>query len=111
MKYEMRLHDEPFQLIKNGTKTIEMRLNDEKRRVLKKGDIIEFQNRKTKEKIETKIIDLHYFHNFDELYQMFDKEKIGYLKDEVADSKDMELYYSKEEQKQYGVVGIEIELL
>lgn len=30
--HEMRLHNEPFVLIKNGTKTIELRLNDEKRR-------------------------------------------------------------------------------
>ena len=32
MTHEMRLHDEPFNLIKNGTKTIELRLYDEKRR-------------------------------------------------------------------------------
>jgi ASC-1-like (ASCH) protein len=30
MKHEMRLNDEPFTYIKNGTKTIELRLNDEK---------------------------------------------------------------------------------
>ena len=29
----------------------------------------------------------------------------------LFDSKDMELYYSKEEQDKYGVVGIEIKLL
>ena len=31
MKYEMRLHDGPFKLIKAGSKTIELRLYDEKR--------------------------------------------------------------------------------
>ena len=31
MKHEMKLNNEPFERIKNGTKTIEMRLNDEKR--------------------------------------------------------------------------------
>ena len=35
MLYEMNLHDAPFKLIKEGTKTIEMRLNDERRTDLK----------------------------------------------------------------------------
>ncbi len=30
MKHEMKLNNEPFECIKNGTKTIELRLNDEK---------------------------------------------------------------------------------
>lgn len=29
MKYNMKLQNEPFQRMKNGTKTIELRLNDE----------------------------------------------------------------------------------
>ena len=33
---------------------------------------------------------------------------MGYAEDEPADSKDMEAYYSKEEQDKYGVLGIEI---
>ena len=32
MIHKMRLHNEPFELIANGTKTFELRLNDEKRR-------------------------------------------------------------------------------
>ena len=31
MKHEMRLHNEPFELIKAGMKTIELLLYDEKR--------------------------------------------------------------------------------
>lgn len=30
MKHEMKLNNEAFERIKNGTKTIELRLNDEK---------------------------------------------------------------------------------
>lgn len=32
MVFESRLHDEPFKLIKLGSKTIELRVYDEKRR-------------------------------------------------------------------------------
>ena len=40
--HEMRLNNGPFELIKNGTKTIEIRLNDEKRSLIKEGDIIAY---------------------------------------------------------------------
>lgn len=50
----MNLHNEPFDLIKNGTKTIELRLNDEKRQLLKENDIIEFTNRVTDETLKGK---------------------------------------------------------
>ena len=33
---------------------------------------------------------------------------MGYKENDVADPKDMEKYYSKEEQEKYGVLGIEI---
>lgn len=42
MIHNMRLHNEPFELIKNGTKTIELRLNDEKRSLIKENDFLSF---------------------------------------------------------------------
>lgn len=111
MIHNMRLHNEPFELIKNGTKTIELRLNDEKRSLIKKNDIILFENRKNAEIIRTKVIKLHKYDSFEELYKHFDKVSLGYNFNEVASYKDMEKYYSKEDQNKYGVLGIEIELI
>lgn len=111
MKHKMRLHNTPFELIKNQTKTIEMRLLDEKRSLIKQNDIIEFENRKNNEKIETKVIALHQYPNFDELYKHHNKISLGYEENEIASPSDMEQYYPKEEQTRYGVVGIEIELI
>jgi len=111
MKHEMRLNSEPFKNIKNGTKTIELRLNDEKRQLLNVGDILEFTNRQDDEKLCTKIIGLHHYDNFIELYKHFDKVSMGYREDEIANPEDMEKYYSKEEQEKYGVVGIEVEVI
>ena len=108
--HEMRLHNEPFELIKNGTKTIEMRLYDEKRELIIVGDIIKFINRLTEEELKVEVIALHKFANFIELYQNFDKRIIGYNDNEEANPLDMEKYYSKEEQNKYGVVGIEIRI-
>ncbi len=111
MKHNMKLNDEPFNQIKEGTKTIEMRLFDEKRQLLKENDLIEFTNRTTLETINVKIIKLHKFASFADLYNYFDKTSLGYREDEEANYRDMEKYYSKEEQEKYGVVGIEIQLI
>ena len=111
MVHEMKLNNGPFAAIKSGTKTIEMRLWDEKRRLLSPGDKIVFTNRTTGETISTKIIGLHIFESFDELYKHFDKISLGYDAQETALPSDMEEYYSKDEQAQYGVVGIEINTL
>lgn len=111
MKHEMKLKNGPFNKIKNGTKTIELRLNDEKRQKLNINDNIEFSNIKTSEKITVKIKNLHKYKSFQELYKHFDKIAIGYEEDEIANYKDMEEYYSKEEQAEYGVLGIEVEVI
>ena len=108
MKYELHLNNKPFNQIKNGTKTIESRLNDEKRQLLNINDLIEFINRVTGEKILVKKQNLHKYDSFEELYKHFDKVSMGYNENDIADPKDMEEYYSKEEQEKYGVVGIEI---
>lgn len=93
---------------KNGTKTIELRLNDEKRKLLTVGDYIEFTNRVTNEKLLVEVIDLFKYNSFEELYKHFNKIEMGYSINEEANPKDMENYYSKEEQEKYGVLGIEI---
>ena len=108
MKHTMKLNNNPFRSIKNGTKNIELRLNDEKRQLLNIGDIIEFTNRDNGEKLITEIEDLYHYSSFEELYPNHDKLSMGYAKNEIADPKDMEEYYSKEEQEKYGVVGIKI---
>lgn len=111
MDHEMKLNNNPFSLIKLGTKTIELRLNDEKRRKIVVGDRIEFTNRDTNEKIMTEVIKLHNYTNFKELYKHFDKISLGYLEDDEANPSDMNEYYSEEEQNKYGVLGIEIKLI
>ena len=96
MTHEMRLHDEPFNLLKNGTKTIELRLYDEKRREIHEGDNIEFTNRVTNEKIMTTVIKLHIYRSFKELYGHFDKVSLGYKENEEAapeDNRPWKIFY------------------
>ena len=100
MKHNMKLNNEPFELIENGSKKIELRLYDEKRRKLRVNDLIEFTNISTEKKMTVD--------NFEELYKHFDKISLGYDKDALVSYHDMEEYYSIEEQNKYGVVGIKI---
>ena len=105
----MKLHNDPFNLIKSGTKTSELRLNDLKRQKIKVGDLIEFTNRITDEKMVVRVVDLIKFNSFSDLYKNFSKVSMGYREDEDANPSDMELYYSLEEQEKYGVLAIKIE--
>ena len=111
MTHEMKLQPKYFDYILNGTKRIEIRLNDEKRKLLTVGDYIEFTNKVTNEKLLVEVIDLFKYNSFEELYKHFNKIEIGYSINEEANPKDMENYYSKEEQEKYGVLGIKIKKL
>lgn len=98
-------------MIESGEKTIELRLYDEKRRAVKKGDEIVFTNLFNGKKLRTRVKETYIFNNFDELYKYLPLDKCGYKHNETALPEDMEAYYSKERQKMYGAVGIEIELM
>ena len=106
----MNLHPGPFGLIKSGRKDIEMRLYDERRKDIKIGDSIVFTNNVTLEKLTVEVINLYRFNNFEELYNHFDKARLGYRDDENANPKDMEQYYSLDKILRYGVLAIEIKL-
>lgn len=107
----MKLNDKPFKMIKNGRKNIELRLYDEKRKKLKAGDKIIFESLENGETITVTILALHIYESFAELYKHFDKTAMGYEDDEIASPEDMNEYYTPENQRKYGVVGIEISKL
>ena len=111
MVHEMKLNVDPFEKIAKGTKTIEMRLYDDKRRKVQVGDIIEFTNRETKEKVNVVVVNLHVFPSFKELYKAFNQVSLGYEEWEIALHTDMEQYYLTPDIEKYGVVGIEIQLV
>lgn len=111
MTYKMNLHPEPFELIKRGIKDVEMRLYDERRKPIKIGDLIEFTNRITGERLLVKVVKLQKYATFVELYKAFPKERLGYEPHEIADPHDMEQYYSKEQIAEFGVLAIEIKLI
>ncbi len=113
MVHAMKLNPKPFKAIASGEKIYELRLYDEKRQEVKVGDTIVFTNLgNTDETITVTVLCLHLFKNFEQLYQSLPLERCGYTEEELATAspRDMEAYYSVEEQSRYGVVAIEIAL-
>ena len=111
MTHEMDIWHDSFVKIKEQTKTIEMRLFDEKRSLISTGDTIIFTDTSNKEKIDCMVINMYRYLSFEELYQHHSKVSIGYNKDEIANPKEMLMYYSNEMIEQYGVVAFEIKVL
>lgn len=113
MKHEMKLQSKYYNFILNGTKRIEIRLFDEKRQLIKIGDTIRFlKDNDLSESFEVKVIGLLRYNSFEDLFKDFDISVLAdnsMTKDELIDV--LEEFYTKEEQKQYGVLGIRIELI
>lgn len=113
-EHVMNLTPAPIQEIRTGNKTIELRLNDEKRKQISVGDTIKFINTEdSNDTLRVKVVDLFLFSSFAELYDNLPLLNCGYNEDNIntASPEDMEMYYSREKQNKYGVVGIEISLL
>ena len=110
MNFKMHLQEKPFYMIKSGQKDIEMRLYDDKRKQIKVGDTIEFSNTETGQAVNTKVTNISVYENFEQIYDKYDKTRLGYLENEEARAEDMNKYYSQEEVKKYGVVGIEVKI-
>jgi len=108
--HRMNLNPGPFAMIKSGKKTIELRLFDEKRQKINPGDKIVFTNNATGETLTKTVLKLHRFDSFEDLYKALPLLQCGYTAEDIdtAHPSDMERYYSAEEQKKYGVVGIEL---
>lgn len=108
---EIHLHPDIFEIVKNGTKTVEVRLYDEKRRKLKVGDTLVFLKRPDDiEQIKTTITKLDTYKNFKELVNNYDIKDLyleSYTKEMFLD--ELKRFYSEEDQEKYGVLAITFE--
>ena len=109
MKYNMRLINEAYEAVINGTKRVEIRLLDEKRSKLKRGDTITFTNYDDHNKsFDVVIIDLKTFNNINEVIYNYD---ISLLLSKETKREDLvkmfNNIYTIDEQNKYNVITIE----
>ena len=84
MIHKMKLKEEPFENIKNETKTIEFRLYDEKRQKVKIGDKIEFSKLPgLQEKILVDVVDIYKNKTFRELFEKLIEKKRNRTKNKI----------------------------
>lgn len=107
--HKLKVKEKYYNMLKSGTKTIELRLFDEKRRNIKVGDTIEFSNNSdVNDTFTAKVINLHRASSFTELCKDIDCRNAGFPSNkELIDV--LEGFYSKDRQREFGVVGIEIQ--
>ena len=113
MQHSLQLEPQAFAMLRSGRKTIDLRLYDETLQQLQTGDTIEYSCRGEKEDpVAVRVMALHFFNSFADLYASLPLLKCGYTKENLADASpaDMEREYSREAQQQYGVVGIEVKV-
>lgn len=110
-EHDLKLATEPFEAIASGNKTIESRLFDEKRQKINLGDTITFINRENPDQsLRVRVIGLLRYQTFEELFEHNDANKFG------GPDKDWLLhqiheFYSVDDERVAGVIGIEFELL
>ena len=80
-----------------------------KRRKIKVNDYIEFTNLDNNELLKVKVTNLYNYNTFKELIDNLDSSYLGYDKETLNEL----IYdiYSKEEENNYGVIGIEIKII
>lgn len=113
MKHEMKIQPKYYNFMLNGTKRIEIRIFDEKRQQIKIGDTIKFlKEPDLKEFFDTRVIGLLRYNSFEDMFKDFD---ISILADKTMTKKELinvlEQFYTKEKEKNFGVLGIRIELI
>ena len=111
MEHELKLQPRYYEYILNGSKDIEIRLYDEKRQKINLGDIIIFKKEpELNESFKVKVVGLLRYENFDSLFNDFTIDRLAdrsMKKLELLE--ELEKFYTKEKQKEYGVLGIRIE--
>ena len=110
MIHIMKLKEQYFNCIKDGSKKYEIRLNDEKRQLIKVGDFIEFQKEpELKDKIIVKVEELLYFNNFNELLNTLDISLLAPSNVSKEDlNNDLNRFYPIDKQEQCGVLAINL---
>ncbi len=110
-QHQMKLATGPYKNIASGKKVIESRLFDEKRQAIAIGDRIVFSENENPENNVTAVVKgLLRYQTFRELFadhepSLFGEESRDFLLTQIKQ------FYSDEDEKKYGVIGIRLELL
>ncbi len=107
--FEMKLQPAAYDKIRTGIKVIELRLYDEKRQLISLGDHITFFRQPSPgESMTVQVVALLRYPSFSALISDFPCAWFGgsSRKELLAE---LRRYYSEEDEKRYGIVGIKVQ--
>lgn len=106
----MKLQALPFGMIKDGTKTVECRLYDEKRQTIAIGDEIVFSHMDDPEQtIKVEVKGLLRYATFADMFEANEPHRFGGT-DAAGLTESLLEYYSLDQQREHGVLGIDVKL-
>jgi ASC-1-like (ASCH) protein len=108
--HTMHFAQTPFWSIKEGSKEIESRVYDAKRRSIAVGDAIACVSHETGEKVRVRVVALHVHGSFQELFSNFPPELFGQQSIDACMAQ-IRQFYTEEEERRDGVVGIQFECI
>lgn len=110
---DMAITHDQFQLIENGTKTIEVRLNDAKRRHLRPGNHITFTDLTTGVKLCVQVTAIDHFTSFTALYTAFPGPQVGAAAEDSVPKMTQDTYqhYTPAQERANGVLAIHLRLI
>ena len=109
-KYQMKLFSHYFEELIKGNKHIEIRCNDSKRKQIKVGDLIEFIDINSDNRVTCIVRDIELYRSFKELLQAHSLNEFGFGDIDQSDAiRELRLLYSSEKES-LGVLGIVISL-
>lgn len=110
MKYKNHRSEPYFTFLKNGQKTIEGRIRREKYAEISAGDLIDVFNNEESEYVKVRVKRVT---NYRSIREMLTKEPLRkVLPDAESVDQGVEIYkkfYTEAEEKEFGVVAIEVE--
>ena len=109
MVHQMKVANEVFKKFDLGEKVFESRLYDEKRQLINLGDEIIFTcNSDSKKVLKAKVKGLVRYSTFEELFTLHNPKFFGGKNIESL-LKEIKQFYSDDQQKEYGVLGIHLQ--
>ncbi|MGO3048642.1 ASCH domain-containing protein [Staphylococcus casei] len=113
MDHNMKLYDKPFQLIENGSKTIEVRLNDKKRQEVQAGDFIIFENIEKNQSIKVEVLKVIKYMSFQALLQAHSNKELGMDEKMQLSQKLAQIYqiYNQTDEIHYGALAFKIRVV
>ena len=108
----MKLNDIVLKNIKKGIKKFELRLYDERRRNINLGDTITFRNlNDLEDTISVKVLALLRYPTFADFFEDIDYKLCGTANSLEEKLNRVHTFYTVEQEKEYGILAIKIELL